>query len=303
MQADLSTIATLTDVSKSLGSTPVLDRFSLAIRAGEVTALLGPNGAGKTTTVGLLTGRLQPDAGTARLFGLDPARPAARMRMGVMLQAAGLPDVLSVTEVVTLQSGYYADPRPVAETLAIAGLTDLAKRRCGALSGGQARRVQYALAICGRPTLLVLDEPTAAMDRASRQALWATVRTAADDGSAVLLTSHDLEEADALADRVLVMDHGRIVADDSPANLRARAGGSVFRCRTALPPAMLQALPAVRAAGTDGNDQRIVTADAVATVRALCAADPTLSQLRIADAALEDAIATLLAPNDRRNAA
>ncbi len=303
MQADLSTIATLTDVSKSLGSTPVLDRFSLAIRAGEVTALLGPNGAGKTTTVGLLTGRLQPDAGTARLFGLDPARPAARMRMGVMLQAAGLPDVLSVTEVVTLQSGYYADPRPVAETLAIAGLTDLAKRRCGALSGGQARRVQYALAICGRPALLVLDEPTAAMDRASRQALWATVRAAADDGSAVLLTSHDLEEADALADRVLVMDHGRIVADDSPANLRARAGGSVFRCRTALAPAMLQTLPAVRAAGTDGSDQRIVTADAVATVRALCAADPTLSQLRIADAALEDAIATLLAPADRRNAA
>jgi len=303
VQVDLSTIATLTDVSKSLGSTPVLDRFSLAIRAGEVTALLGPNGAGKTTTVGLLTGRLQPDAGTARLFGLDPTRPAARMRMGVMLQTAGLPDVLSVTEVVTLQSGYYADPRPVAETLAIASLTDLAQRRCGALSGGQARRVQYALAICGRPALLVLDEPTAAMDRASRQALWATVRAAADDGTAVLLTSHDLEEADALADRVLVMNHGRIVADDSPANLRARAGGSVIRCRTALAPAMLQALPAVRAAGNEGGDQRIVTADAVATVRALCAADPSLSQLRIADAALEDAIATLLAPADQRNAA
>lgn len=302
MQVDLSAIATLTDVSKRLGSTPVLDRFSLTIRAGEVTALLGPNGAGKTTTVGLLTGRLQPNAGAVRLFGLDPARPAARMRMGVMLQASGLPDVLSVTEVVTLQSGYYADPRPVAETLEIAGLTDLAQRRCGALSGGQARRVQYALAICGRPALLVLDEPTAAMDRASRQALWATVRAAADDGTAVLLTSHDLEEADALADRVLVMDHGRIVADDSPARLRARAGGSVVRCRTALAPAIVQALPAVREAGADGGDCRIVTADAVATVRALCAADPTLAQLRIADAALEDAIAILLAP-DRSNAA
>jgi len=302
VQDDLSAIATLADVSKRLGSTPVLDGFSLAIRAGEVTALLGPNGAGKTTTVGLLTGRLQPDAGTARLFGLDPGRPAARMRMGVMLQVSGLPDVLSVAEVVTLQSGYYADPRPVAETLDIAGLTDLAKRRCGTLSGGQARRVQYALAICGRPALLVLDEPTAAMDRASRHALWATVRHAADGGAAVLLTSHDLEEADALADRVLVMDHGRIVADDSPANLRARAGGSVIRCRTALAPALLQALPAVREAGSDGGDQHIVTADAVATVRVLYAADPTLSQLRIADAALEDAIATLLAPH-RRNAA
>lgn len=302
MQDDLSAIATLADVSKRLGGTPVLDRLSLAIRAGEVTALLGPNGAGKTTTVGLLTGRLQPDAGIARLFGLDPARPAARMRMGVMLQASGLPDVLTVAEVVTLQSGYYSDPRPVPETLEIAGLSDLAKRRCGALSGGQARRVQYALAICGRPALLVLDEPTAAMDRASRQALWATVRHAADDGTAVLLTSHDLEEADALADRVVVMDQGRIVADDSPATLRARAGGSVIRCRTALASSTLRTLPAVREAGTEGGDQRIVTADAVATVRALCAADPALAQLRIADAALEDAIATLLAPN-RSNAA
>ncbi|WP_082467051.1 ABC transporter ATP-binding protein [Sphingomonas sp. Leaf25] len=302
MHDDLSAIATLADVSKNLGSTAVLDRFSLAIRAGEVTALLGPNGAGKTTTVGLLTGRLQPDAGTARLFGLDPARPAARMRMGVMLQASGLPDVLSVAEVVTLQSGYYADARPVAETLAIAGLADLAQRRCGALSGGQARRVQYALAICGRPALLVLDEPTAAMDRASRQALWTTVRSAAADGAAVLLTSHDLEEADALADRVLVMDHGRIVADDSPANLRARAGGSVIRCRTTLSPALLQALPGVREARDDGGDRYVVTADAVATVRALCAADPALSQLRIADAALEDAIATLLASNPRNAA-
>lgn len=302
MHDDLSAIATLVDVSKRLGSTLVLDRFSLAIHAGEVTALLGPNGAGKTTTVGLLTGRLQPDAGTARLFGLDPARPAARMRMGVMLQASGLPDALSVGEVITLQSGYYANARPVAETLEIAGLTDLTKRRCGALSGGQARRVQYALAICGRPALLVLDEPTAAMDRASRQALWATVRYAAHQGTAVLLTSHDLEEADALADRVLVMDHGRLVAADSPANLRARAGGSVIRCRTALAPALLQTLPGVREAGDDGGDRHIVTADAVATVRALCTADPAVSQLRIADAALKDAIATLLAPH-QRNAA
>lgn len=302
MYQDLSDVAALANVSKRLGTTAVLDGLSLAIRAGEVTALLGPNGAGKTTTVGLLTGRLQPDSGSATLFGLDPARPAARMRMGVMLQASGLPDVLTVVEVVTLQSGYYADPRPVAETLEIAGLADLAKRRCGTLSGGQARRVQYALAICGRPALLVLDEPTAAMDRGSRQALWATIRTAADGGTAVLLTSHDLEEADALADRVLVMDHGRIVADDSPANLRARAGGSVIRCRTTLPPPILHALPAVREVGAEGGDQRIVTADALATVRALCAADPALARLRIADAALEDAIATLLSP-DRRHAA
>jgi ABC-2 type transport system ATP-binding protein len=295
----LFAVAELRSVTKSLGDTEVLRELDLAIAAGEVTALLGPNGAGKTTAVGLLTGRLQPDRGTARLFGLDPSRPAGRARTGVMLQVSGLPDTLSVQELVTLQSGYYRDSWPVPETLAIAGLLDLAHRRCGALSGGQARRVQYALAICGRPDLLVLDEPTAAMDQASRRALWATVREAADEGAAVLLTSHDLAEADALADRVLVMDGGRIVADDSPAALRARVGGSVIRCRTGLPLLRLRALPAVREASNEGAESRIATADAVATLRALTDADPTLADLRVADAALEDAIELLLAPQER----
>lgn len=299
MPQDLFAIAELTSVTKRLGRTEVLRDLDLAIGAGEVTALLGPNGAGKTTAVGLLTGRLQPDRGTARLFGLDPSRPAGRARTGVMLQASGLPDTLTVKELVLLQSGYYGDPRPVTETLEIAGLGELAERRCGALSGGQARRVQYALAICGRPDLLVLDEPTAAMDQASRRALWATVREAAADGAGVLLTSHDLAEADALADRVLVMDAGRIVADGSPAALRARVGGSVIRCRTALPLLRLRALPAVREASRAGAETRIATADAVATLRTLADADPALADLRVADAALEDAITVLLAPQER----
>jgi ABC-2 type transport system ATP-binding protein len=291
---DLGIVAQLDGVTKALGGRRVLDRFDLALHAGVVTALLGPNGAGKTTSVSLLTGRLAPDAGEARLFGLDPRRPAARARMGVMLQSAGLPEVLTVAEMVTLQSGYYRDARPVAETLALAGLADLATRRCGALSGGQARRVQYALAICGRPDLLVLDEPTAAMDRGAARALWATVRDAADHGAAVLLTSHDLAEADALADRVVVMDRGRIVADDTPAALRARAGGSVIRCRTTLPIAAAIRLPAVREAVVDGADLCLVTVDAAATVGALLGADPALGALRVADATLEDAIAALL---------
>ena len=296
---DLSAVATLTGVTKCLGGKPVLNRLDLAIRAGEVTALVGPNGAGKSTSVGLLTGRLAPDAGKAELFGLDPQRPAARGRMGVMLQAAGLPDVMTVREMVTLQSGYYVDPRPVAETLDLAGLTDLADRRCGSLSGGQARRVQYALAICGRPDLLVLDEPTAAMDRGSARALWATVRDMADRGASVLLTSHDLAEADALADRVLLMDRGRIVADDTPAAIRARAGGAVIRCRTRLAPAWAAALPGVREAGTDGADLRLVVADAAPVARMLLEADPALAGLRIADATLEDAIALLLTAEER----
>lgn len=299
MVQDLSAVATLSAVSKRLGRVRVLDGLDLAIRAGEVTALLGANGAGKTTSISLLTGRLRPDSGKARLFGLNPTRPAARARMGVMLQAAGLPDVMTVAEMVRLQSGYYRDPRAVAETLAIADIADLAARRCGALSGGQARRVHYAMAICGRPDLLVLDEPTAGMDRAAARGLWATVRDAAADGAAVLLTSHDLAEADALADRVMVMEAGRIVADDTPAALRARAGGSVVRCRTSLPPIRVRMLPGVRDVAADGAELRVVTTDAVATVRALCDADAGLADLRVADAALEDAIAALLTSDER----
>ncbi|WP_084579219.1 ABC transporter ATP-binding protein [Sphingomonas azotifigens] len=303
MPDDLAAVAQLSQVSKRLGGRTVLPALDLVLRAGEVTALLGPNGAGKTTSVALLTGRLAPDAGSATLFGLDPRRPAARRRLGVMLQSAGLPDVLTIGELVTLHSGYYPDPRPLDEVLALAGIGDLADRRCGTLSGGQARRVQYALAICGRPDLLVLDEPTAAMDRGSARTLWSTVRDLADSGVAVLLTSHDLAEADALADRVLVMEAGRIVADDTPAALRARAGGSVIRCRSRLVPPAAALLPAARDAAMDGADLRIVTADAAATTRALLDADPELSALRIADATLEDAIAALLTPTEQRIAA
>lgn len=307
MTHDVSVVATLAAVSKRLGGRRVLNGFELAIRSGEVTALLGANGAGKTTSVSLLTGRLRPDAGKARLFGLDPARPTARARMGVMLQTASLPDVMTVAEMIKLQSGYYRDPRALQETLAIAGIADLAKQRCGALSGGQARRLQYAMAICGRPDLLMLDEPTAGMDRAAARALWATVSEAAADGAAVLLTSHDLAEADALADRVVVMDAGRIVADDTPAALRARAGGSVIRCRSSLSVARASMLPAVCKASAEGGDLRIVTTSAVDTIRSLCDADPALADLRVADASLEDAIAALLAtdqsPVDQRIAA
>jgi len=299
MEHRLAAVAELAGASKKLGGRLVLDKLDLAIRAGEVTALLGPNGAGKTTSVGLLTGRLSPDDGAARLFGLDATRPAARARMGVMLQAAGLPDVMTVREMVTLQSGYYRDARPVADTLELAGIAELADRRCGRLSGGQSRRVQYALAICGRPDLLVLDEPTAAMDRASTRALWATVREAADEGAAVLLTSHDLAEADALADRVLVMNHGRIVADDTPSAIRARVSGSVVRCRTALPTARLTMLPGVRDAEADGTDMRIVTSDAVQTVRMLLQQDEDVQGLRVSDASLEDAIAQLVSEEQR----
>jgi ABC-2 type transport system ATP-binding protein len=162
---------------KRRGATLALNGLDLDIRPGQCVALLGPNGAGKSTSVALLTGRLRPDAGTASLFGGDPRDVAARGRMGVMLQEAGLPRTLTVREQIDLFRGYYRQPRPLDEIIRLAGLEGLERRRCGALSGGQQRRVQFALAIAGRPDFLVLDEPTTGMDIEARRALWATTWT------------------------------------------------------------------------------------------------------------------------------
>ena len=292
---DMASVAQLRGVTKFYGKQRVLDRISLDVRAGEVTALLGPNGAGKTTCVGIITGRLAAASGEALLFGLDPKRPAARARMGVVLQSAGLPDMLSVGELVTLQSGYYRRPREISETLALAGLDGLEDRRAGKLSGGQQRRLHYALAICGKPDLLVLDEPTTGLDHEARRRLWKTVREEADSGTAVLLTTHYLEEADALADRIVVIDDGRVVADDSPAGIKAKVAGATLRCRTSLPDSLLAALPGVRRVSRSGAAASLLVADGTAAVRALLAADPGLADLTISAASLEDALADVAA--------
>lgn len=289
----LAAVAELRAVDKSLGTKPVLCGLDLAISVGAVTTLLGPNGAGKTTTVGLLTGRLQPDAGEALLFGLAPTRPSARQRMGVMLQSAGLPEMLTVGEQIALFSGYYWDARPLAECLRLAGLEGLERRRCQALSGGQQRRLQFALAICGRPDLLVLDEPTGGLDPDGRRAVWSVIREAAEAGAAVLLTTHHLEEAEALADRILVMHEGRIVADGSPTAIKSRVAAAAVRCRTLAPAAVLAALPAVAAVERVGAEVHLLSSDAVATVRALLAAAPDLHALTVGSASLEQALATI----------
>jgi ABC-2 type transport system ATP-binding protein len=211
-----------------------------------------------------------------------------------MLQAAGLAPQLTVHEHVALHSGYYREARPLAETLALAGLDGLAQRRYEALSGGQLRRVQFALALCGRPRLLVLDEPTAAMDAESRRALWQTLRRLADEGGAVLLTTHLLEEAEALSDRVLLLAGGRMVADGTPAEIRARVAARSVRCISALPLPRLQALPGVTAAEARGRHVLLRTHSAEATLRALLAADDTVADLEVTGTSLEDAVLDLL---------
>ena len=290
---EIGTAARLDAVSKRYGASTVLDQITLHVRPGAVTALLGPNGAGKTTAIGVLTGRLSADTGEARLFGLDARETRARARMGVMLQSAGLPDVLTVRELVTLQSGYFGAPRAIAETIDLAGLSGLEQRRAGKLSGGQQRRLNYALALCGRPDLLVLDEPTTGLDHEARRRLWSTIREEAARGAAILLTTHYLEEADALADRVVVIAEGRIVADGTPAAIKSTVCGSTIRCRTSLADPVLAGLPGVRRLSRSGAAVTLMAADSTTAARALLGADSKLTDLTISAASLEDALADI----------
>jgi len=279
---------------KRYGAVTALAGVDLDIQGGRVTTLLGPNGAGKSTLVGLVLGRLRTDAGTLQVGGHAPGSLAARRLTGAMLQAAALAPQLTVREHVALQSGYYPGARPLADTLLLAGLQDLAARRYEALSGGQQRRVQFALALCGRPRLLVLDEPTAGLDADSRRALWQAVRALADEGAAVLLTTHLLDEADALADRVVLLAGGRVVADGTPAEIRSRVAARSVRCLTALPLAQLRSLPGVTAAEPRGRHIALRTQAAEDTLRALLAADPSLAELEVTGTSLEDAVLDLL---------
>jgi ABC-2 type transport system ATP-binding protein len=288
-------IAELKSVAKRFGKTEVLSGFDFALEAGSVVALLGPNGAGKSTVAGLVTGRLVPDAGEVSLFGRDPRDREARARMGVMLQSVGLPEALTVAEAIRLQAGYFKRRLSLQSILDQAGLTDLAARRCDKLSGGQQRRVQFALAIAGGPEFLVLDEPTTGFDPDARRAMWRTVRAKAEDGVGVLLATHHLDEAEALADRIVVIAGGRILADGPPAAIKAKVAGSTIRLRTGLSPDRLETLPAVTKVDLVGADAALLSTNARATLQALFAADPALTQFEVTPASLEDALADILA--------
>ena len=288
-------LATLVAASKRYGAVLALDAVDLSVHAGEVLAVLGANGAGKSTALGLLTGRLSPDGGQARLFGQDPRDPVARRGIGVMLQDGDLPDTLRVAEHIHLFSSYYPAPRPVAQTLALAGLTELAKRPYGALSGGQKRRVEFALAICGRPPLLFVDEPTVGLDVESRRNFWAVLRQLRDEGTGIVLTTHDLEEADALADRIVLMAGGRVLAQDTPAGIKARADGKRVRARTALDVEQLQAWPGVGSVSVEQGVTELLTRDAEGLLRRWLDADGSLCDLEVRPLSLEEAFLTLTA--------
>jgi ABC-2 type transport system ATP-binding protein len=286
-------VAQLKGVRKRYGALAALDGFDLLLRRGELLALLGPNGAGKTTAIGLLLGLMRADVGTVELFGRDPQQIEPRRRIGVMLQSAALPPTLRVGELLRLTASYYPAPRALADTAALAGIGDLLQRPYAKLSGGQQRRVQFALALCGRPELLFLDEPTVGLDIQARQALWQTIRQLIGEGCSVLLTTHYLEEAEALADRVCMMAHGRMIHEGTVDALRARVAIKRIRCRSTLGVEAVGGWSGVSDARADNQRLNISTVDAEAVVRRLLDADPQLSELEVQRAGLAEAFTEL----------
>src|SRR5215467_1159613 len=240
-----SEIAQFSGVNKSYGRTQALVDFTFEVRAGELVALLGPNGAGKTTAIKLLLGLVRPTSGKLSVFGGDPASTETHTRIGAMLQVGRVPETLRVREHIDLFSSYYPNPLPIERTLAMAGLSTLRDRQFGDLSGGQKQRVLFALAICGNPDLLFLDEPTVGLDITTRHLIWQQIRRLVQQGRTVVLTTHYLEEVDALADRVVVLNHGTIVAQGTSAEIKSRTAQRKIRCATRLCRADIECIPDV----------------------------------------------------------
>ncbi|KAB8198266.1 ATP-binding cassette domain-containing protein [Lysobacter maris] len=290
-----SPAARLSAVTLRYGAVQALDGVDIELPRARLTAVLGPNGAGKTSAIGLLLGLRTPDSGTVEVFGGSPRERAVRQRIGVMLQSAGIQEVLKVRELLELTRSYYPDPRSVADCVALAGLDGLLERRYGALSGGQQRRVQFALAICGRPHLLFLDEPTTGLDIEARQRLWRAIRDLVAEGCSILLTTHYLEEAEALADRVVVIDRGRVIAEGGVASIRARVSQRRIRCLSALPVESVAGWASVSAVRRVDAHLEIVADQAEPVVRRLLEEDAALSELEVRRAGLSEAFLALTA--------
>jgi ABC-2 type transport system ATP-binding protein len=286
-------LARLSGVSKRFGNVVALDGLDLDVRRGELLALLGPNGAGKTTAISLLLGLLQPDSGKATLFGLSPLLLEARRRVGVMMQDVTLPAELRVREHIDLVASYYPDALSSEQAMELTHTALFADRPYRKLSNGQKRQVQFAMAVCGRPQLLFLDEPTVGLDQQAREMLWATVRRLVADGCSIVLTTHYLEEAEALADRVVVLARGRTIASGTVDEMRALVVRKRISCATALPAELVAAWPDVDVVHREQQRLDITVSNAEAVVRRLLASDQNLLDLEVHRAGLAEAFTEL----------
>ena len=280
----------LQNASKSFGAVQALQEVSFAIPQGQVVALLGPNGAGKTTAISLMLGLRRPSHGQVRLLGRDPRDRRVRSRCGIMLQESGVPLNLTVIETITLFRSYYPHPRPLAQVLEMASLEKKAAASVGSLSGGQRQRLYFALAICGDPDVLFLDEPTAGLDVEARHRFWEQIRAFVQQGKTILLTTHYLEEADALAERIILIDHGHVRADASPAALKAQVSNSrvAFDVSEPLQPELFAQLPVLQLELGDRHVS-LLTPKLETVLRALFTQPVEITNLAITGASLEEA--------------
>ena len=287
-------LAAARSVSKKYAGKPALRAVDLQIRAGEALGLLGPNGAGKSTLLNLLCGLRTPDSGAVELFGRNPRDPAARRELGTTPQATSVPPTLRVRETVDFVGAHYDDPVPTARLLADFGLTGIAAKQCGGLSGGEQRRLLVALALVGRPRLVILDEPTTGLDVEARETLWERLGQYRRNGGTLLVTSHYLEEIQALSGRVLVLNNGEVVADGTVDEVRNRVSVSRVSFRTGLPASSFGSLPesAGITTGTDGL-VTVLSRDSDATVRRLVRENVPFSGLEVHTASLEEAFLSL----------
>jgi ABC-2 type transport system ATP-binding protein len=300
MPSNESTVASLAEVTKKYAAITALRDVSLDVRAGELLAVLGPNGAGKTTAVRLMLGLSKPDSGRVTVFGRDPREASARGRIGAMLQVAKVPETLKVREHINLFRSYYSSPLSLQSTLEAAGLEGMENRPFGALSGGQKQRVLFALAICGNPDLLFLDEPTVGLDIGTRHLIWQQIRRLILQGRTVVLTTHYLEEVDALADRVVVLNHGQIVAAGTSAEIKARTAQRKIRCSTSLRPSEIESIPQVNSVSEQESRMEIRTSQVEPVLRELFLRDPNLSALEVSNSTLEEAFLKIVETGDQQ---
>ena len=292
-----STAVAIDGLGVRYGAIQAVDDVALELPEGQLLALLGPNGAGKTTLLSALLGLLRPDAGQVQIFGHRPGSLQARCLTGVMLQTSGVPELLSAAELIDQFRSFHVNPMARQSVIELAGIELLANRRFSTLSGGQKQQVLFALAIVGRPRLLLLDEPSNGMDINARARLWRTVQAMRDEGCAVLLTTHYIEEADRLADQVILLDRGRVLAKGSPTQIKSRLSGSEIRFHTRLNPEQLREIIGQAPVEVSGGRCRLTSTQPEKILTELLQADPQLQHLEVRPISLEDALSSLTLEN------
>jgi ABC-2 type transport system ATP-binding protein len=286
----------LKGLQKNYGPINAVKGINLTVNKGAFIALIGENGAGKTTILAMLMGLITPSSGSVTILGHTPGTKSVQQKIGVMLQRTELPSVLKVHELIQLFTSYYERPYDLTDLIKLTRLDDILDRKYQALSGGQQRRVQFAIALCGQPEILFLDEPTVGLDMNIRREFWQILSDLKKSGTTIILTSHYLDEIEALSDRLIILKSGEIIADDMTSNIKKRAQHKNITCSTNLDDIKLKAIPGVKAITKSGRLTTIATQQENQVLAELLSADPNLTDLSVYTSTLEDALTNVLTP-------